>query len=140
MEIIAAQRIATQEELCDELQKRGFSVTQATVSRDIRELKLIKIADDQGYRYAVPDAAIPRSSQERMRRLFMDAVLSIDASENLIVVKTLPGSANAVASALDTSGIQEILGTVAGDDTILVVVKPKQVVSGLLSRLRELIE
>ncbi|MGE5404122.1 MAG: arginine repressor [Candidatus Saccharibacteria bacterium] len=140
MDIVNNEKVGTQEDLCESLQRRGFAVTQATVSRDIRELKLIKIADQDGYRYALPDATTPRSSAERMKRLFSDAVVNVDYSENIIVIKTLPGTAHAVASTVDTSGMAEVVGTVAGDDTIFVVVKPKQAVPQIIKRFNDLIK
>ncbi len=126
IDIISKERIATQEELCDALKIRGFDVTQATVSRDIKELQLIKIPDLEGYRYSLPDNTALKSSLERMKRVFQDSVVNIDHSENIVVIKTLPGAAQSVASMIDTSGLNRIIGTVAGDDTILVVVKPVQ--------------
>lgn len=126
IEIISNQRIETQEEICDQLRLRGFEVTQATVSRDIKELKLIKVPDQQGYRYALPDTGGRAYSYERMKRLFADAVVSVAHNRHMIVIKTLPGTAHAVASTIDNSEIEGILGTVAGDDTILVVLKDEE--------------
>ncbi|MDD3853545.1 MAG: arginine repressor [Syntrophomonadaceae bacterium] len=138
-EIISNQRITTQDELCEALQENGFAVTQATVSRDIKELQLIKIPDDEGYRYALPDAANITRSQERLRRIFSDSVITMDYSENLIVIKTLPGGAQSVASVIDSSDFPNILGTVAGDDAIFVVVKPIEAVPEVLKGFQELI-
>ncbi|MGE5371543.1 MAG: arginine repressor [Solirubrobacterales bacterium] len=137
--IISSTNIATQDELCEALQRKGFDVTQATVSRDIRELKLIKAPGPNGYHYAMPGSATQTSSLEKMKRLFNDAVVSLDVSENLLVVKTLPGSAQPVASILDHAGIPEILGTVGGDDTVVVVAKPKEAAQMLLERFRAMI-
>lgn len=128
MEIITELRVGTQEELCENLKQRGFDVTQATVSRDIKELQLVKIADSQGYRYDLPENSSVKSSYERMKRMFSDNVVFFDCSMNIIVVKTLPGAAQSVASVIDSYESIHILGTVAGDDTILVVVKPVEVV------------
>jgi len=126
MDIIVNRNVGTQEELCDLLRERGYDITQATVSRDIKELKLIKVPDEEGYHYALPEAASPRVSQEKIRRNFREAVISIDISENLIVIKTLPGTANAVASTIDAAENGDILGTIAGDDTILVVARNRE--------------
>ncbi|KUG05005.1 arginine pathway regulatory protein argr, repressor of arg regulon [hydrocarbon metagenome] len=139
MNIISRERIATQEELCEVLKRQGFDITQATVSRDIKELQLIKIPDSEGYRYSLPDNAAFKNSYERMKRIFQDSVVNIDCSENIIVIKTLPGAAQAVASMIDTSGLNRILGTVAGDDTILVVVKPIQAAEEVMSEFLHLI-
>lgn len=140
MDIISNQRITTQEELCESLKNAGYDVTQATVSRDIKELHLIKIPDYDGYRYAMPDApGNPRNSYERMKRVFQDSIVHIDYSENIIVIKTLPGTANSVASQIDSSEGNHILGTVAGDDTIFIIVKPKEAVSRVMEEFESLI-
>ncbi|MDR1616407.1 MAG: arginine repressor, partial [Syntrophomonadaceae bacterium] len=107
-EILKQERIATQEDLCRLLENKGFNVTQATVSRDIKELQLIKVADEKGYKYGLPDAG-GIALRERMKRIFKDAVLSIDNNENMIVIKTLPGSAQAVGSLIDASLAELIL-------------------------------
>lgn len=139
-DIVNTERIATQEELCTALHNRGLNVTQATVSRDIKELQLMKIPDEQGYRYAMPDNANRFAvNKERTRRIFRDSVIHLDDSENLIVIKTLPGAAQAVASMIDAAGWENILGTVAGDDTIFVAVKPKDMVQSLVHEFMRLL-
>ncbi|WP_027719257.1 arginine repressor [Desulfovirgula thermocuniculi] len=139
LEIIRERVIATQEELARALREAGFPVTQATVSRDIRELGLVKVPLDQNsFRYAPPGEAVPPRRDERLKRLLRTSVQYIDCSENLVVIKTLPGEAQGVASALDQAAWPEIIGTVAGDDTILAVVKPKKMVLKVLKRLSEL--
>ncbi len=139
-DILASERIATQEELCEALRNCGYEVTQATVSRDIKELRLTKIPDEVGYRYAFPDSHGPKSSYERMKRVFQDSVIDLDYSENIIIIKTLPGLAQSVASVIDAMENQNILGSVAGDDAIFVLVKPKNETEGVLKTLRKLIE
>lgn len=140
MDIIAKRRVTTQEELCEALKESGFKITQATVSRDIKELQLIKIPDQEGYRYSMPDNTAYKNTIDRMKRVFKDSVINIDCSENLVVIKTLPGTANSVASMIDASDWKQIIGTVAGDDTILVVVKPlkeaEKVMAEFLSLIR----
>lgn len=127
IEIIKEKDIGTQEELVQELQKAGFTVTQATVSRDIKELGLIKVPGGSGAsRYALPGETVNLKNDDRIKRLFKSSVVSLDSSENLIIIKTLPGEAQGVASAVDNAEWPEIIGTVAGDDTILVVTKPKK--------------
>ena len=140
LEIIRQQRIETQEELSGELKKCGFEVTQATVSRDIKELGLVKTpGENNEFYYALPgEKRLPRS-KERIKRLFQDTVIGLDASENLIVIKTNPGGAQGVASAIDLAGWAEVIGTVGGDDTILVVVKPKEASGMVLKRFKDLI-
>jgi transcriptional regulator of arginine metabolism len=138
-EILAKERIRTQEELCEVLRRWGYDVTQATVSRDIKELSLIKIPDGNSYRYAWPDTPGLRSSLGRMKRIFQDSVLGFDYSENIIVIKTLPGSAQSIASLIDSLDNSQILGTVAGDDTIFLVIKPKEAVAEVLAIFRDLV-
>lgn len=139
IDIISNQRISTQEELCEILKSSGYDVTQATVSRDVKELQLIKIPDSQGYYYALPDNSPILNSHERMQRLFKDSVTSIDYSENIVVIKTLPGAAQSIASLIDTAELENVLGTVAGDDTIFIVVKPLEAVKGIVKDFEELI-
>ena len=138
-DIIGRQAIETQDELAEALRQMHIDVTQATVSRDIKELMLIKVPIGDGrYRYAYPASKDALFSNKRMERLFQDSVTCMDFSENIIVVKTLPGTANAVASALDHAGWPDILGTVAGDDSILVVVKPKEAAGTVMKKLEAL--
>lgn len=139
LEIIAANPMATQEQLVRELHERGLKVTQATVSRDIKELGLIKypLGDNQ-YSYVLPPNQAAVNAYSRLQRLVKDSVLKINDSENIILVRTLPGTAHAVASCLDSLPWPEIIGTVAGDDTILIVVKPREMVASVLERLHKL--
>lgn len=139
MDIIAGERIATQEELCEALRRRNYNVSQATVSRDVKEMQLLRIPDAEGYRYVLPDSNNPVISQQRMKRVFQDSVLAIDFTENLIVMNTLPGTADSVASLIDSSEHSHILGTVAGDDTIFVAVKPKKAVTGVMEFFKKLL-
>lgn len=135
-EIIENSVIETQEDLAEALSARAINVTQATVSRDIKELMLIKVpADDGRYRYAFPVENTTAFLQPRMERIFQDSVVGMDYSENIIVIKTLPGTAQAVAAAIDNTKWPDIIGTVAGDDNILVVVKPIDAVSKVLAKL-----
>ncbi|MDN5375375.1 MAG: transcriptional regulator of arginine metabolism [Thermacetogenium sp.] len=140
LEIIEEKSIATQEELAEELLARGIKTTQATISRDIKELQLVKVpVGPNVYRYARPHNLEPPRSNERLRRLFRENVVKVDFSENLVLIRTLPGAAQGVASALDHAGWKEIIGTVAGDDTILVIVKPRDVVVQVVERLESLL-
>jgi len=140
-EIISQKQIQTQTELAAALRSAGFKVTQATVSRDIKELGLIKApAEKNTVRYTLPGTFAPAQSDNRLKRLFKDSVISVDYSENLIVIKTLPGEAQGVASAVDRAGWPEIIGTVAGDDTILAIVKPKRYLPVLLKRFNQMVK
>ena len=124
IELVTSFDIGTQEELADRLSNAGFNVTQATVSRDIKDMQLVKIPCGNGkYRYAYPMDSQTLHSEDRMQRLFKELVKKIDYSENIIVVKTMPGAANSICAALDNARWPEVIGTVAGDDTILAVVK-----------------
>ncbi len=135
LEIIQKNVIETQEELAAELKRQGYQVTQATVSRDIKELRLVKAASgDNRYRYALPGEGMLGGTPRSIQRVFRDSVTRIDFSENIIVVKTTPGAAQTVALAVDNEGWDEVIGTVAGDDTLMVVVKPKSAVSHILDR------
>lgn len=137
--IIKEQVIGTQEELGEALKTKGVIVTQATLSRDIKELGLIKIPTPDGYyRYSLPQDRTPGDILRRARRMFQDAVISVDFAENIIVVKTAGGSAQGVADALDDLDWPEVVGTVAGDNTILMVIRNKETVPEVLKRFNQL--
>lgn len=138
-EIIENSVIETQEDLAAALRQQHIEVTQATVSRDIKELMLSKVPTGDGrYRYAYPMEKNVVFSKNRMTRMFQDSVVGINFSENIVIVKTLPGTANAVAATLDYSKWPEIIGTLAGDDTILVIVKPREVVPKVIKKMEDL--
>jgi len=135
-EIIGNNVIETQEDLAEALRKQSIRVTQATVSRDIKELMLIKVPAGEGrYRYAFPVENNTAFLQPRMERIFQDSVIGMDYSANIVVIKTLPGTAQAVAAAIDNTKWPDIIGTVAGDDNILVVVKPIDAVARVMAKL-----
>lgn len=122
LEIISAKEIDTQDELCAELNKYNFNVTQATISRDVKELKLYKIAGTKKkYRYASIDSYVD-SVNDRMTTLFKGCVLGINSANNLIIVKTMRGNGSAVGVFVDSLQIPEIIGCVAGDDNVLIIV------------------
>jgi transcriptional regulator of arginine metabolism len=136
VELIKDNEIETQDKLVEMLNAEGFNVTQATISRDIRELKLTKVSTGNGgQKYAVLTSGDIQVS-ERLRRVFRDGVISMDYAQNIIVIKTLNGMAMAVAAALDSMGNNEIMGTIAGDDTIFCVVKTEQKAIKLIERLK----
>ena len=140
IDIIEKNDIETQEELADALRQRGIKVTQATVSRDIKELRLLKVLTPMGaYKYATADKA-ENGLSERFIRMLAESLLSVAASENLIVVKTLNGSANVAAEALDSLHWPEILGSIAGDNTILLVIRSQADVPGVVGRIQEMMK
>ena len=136
--LITSGDIETQEELASALRSLGYKVTQATVSRDIRELRLIKVpAKGGGFKYAKPERHEIAVS-ERLARILADSLVNVDSSGNMIVVKTLSGSANVAAEALDNLGWNEILGTIAGDNTIFIVVRNESDTAEISGRIRRL--
>jgi transcriptional regulator of arginine metabolism len=137
--IIEKQDVQTQEELAGMLKDLGISVTQATVSRDIKELRLLKILSaDGGYKYATADKA-EHSVSDRFVRMFVDSVLSITYAGNIIVIKTLSGSANVAGEAIDSMRWPEILGTLSGDNTIMVVVRGMEDAPAVVAKFQEIL-
>ena len=135
LELIQKKDVETQEELSAYLEKEGFQVTQATVSRDIRELKLTKISTDNGrQKYAVITDA-DSNMMEKYARVLREGFLSVDAAENIVVIKTVSGMAGAVAAAVDAMRMQEIVGSLAGDDTIFVITRSEQQAQVLVQEL-----
>ena len=140
LDIIEKQDVETQEELADALRAQGIKVTQATVSRDIKELRLLKVLTPSGaYKYATADKA-ENGLSERFIRMLAESLLSVAASNNLIVVKTLSGSANVAAEALDSLHWPEILGTLAGDNTILLIIRTEAEAPEVVRRIQEMIK
>ncbi len=138
-EIVESQSIQTQEELAQALGERGMVVTQATVSRDIKEMHLLKVlAEDGSYRYATMDRE-EQGTNERLIRMLSDSVVSMDSANNLIVIRTLPGSAHVAGEAVDCLKWPEVLGTIAGDNTILVIVRSNEDVDAVMRRFRGII-
>ncbi|MBO8163124.1 MAG: transcriptional regulator ArgR [Brevibacillus sp.] len=120
-EIIANNEVETQDELVDYLREAGFNVTQATVSRDIKELHLVKVPLADGrYKYSLP-ADQKFNPLQKLKRALIDSFISVDYANNLIVMKTMPGNAMAVAALIDNLQWPEVLGTIGGDDTILLI-------------------
>ncbi len=140
LEIIEEKDIETQEELADELKRRGIKVTQATVSRDIKELRLLKVLGEHGgYKYATVERA-EKGMNDRFIRMLSECVISVDSVGNLIVIKTLTASANAACEAIDSMKWDEVLGTIAGDNTLLVIARSEEAVEAMTARLHELIK
>jgi transcriptional regulator of arginine metabolism len=120
-EIITSNDIETQDELVDELKNAGFNITQATISRDIKELHLVKVPLMDGrYKYSLP-ADQRFNPLQKLKRMLIDAFVRIDSAGNLLVMKTLPGNAQAIGALMDNLDWEEILGTICGDDTCLII-------------------
>lgn len=140
IELIHQYDIDTQEELAARLNEAGFKVTQATVSRDIRALKMTKVAGKDGKsRYAILQDTPPVLG-DKYTRVLQDALISMDVGQNLVVIKTVPGMAMGVAAALDALQWPEILGSIAGDDTIMCVAKTSDQALGVVEKLRSILE
>ena len=140
LQLIDGMEIDTQEMLADQLLARGVSVTQATISRDIKELRLVKVLTDHGtYKYSTADR-VEKNVSDRMIRLFSESVVSRTEAENLIVIKTLPASAGIACEAIDGLNWSEIAGTLAGENSIFVAVKSKEQVPAVMSRFRAMMK
>ena len=140
IEIIQKNEVETQEELSEFLVREGYSVTQATVSRDIRELKLTKIPMNNGrQKYAILNDATDDMSQ-KYARILRDGFVSMDMAQNILVIKTVSGMANAVCAALDSMQLQEIVGSIAGDDTIMCAIRTVDDTAALMKKIRKIVE
>lgn len=124
LNIVQSKDIDTQEQLLEELRARGFTTTQATISRDIKELRLVKeLTGSGGYRYALSERKTSSTSDVRLRNIFKEGVLSVDVAQNIVVVRTMPGLASAACSALDAMEIDGMVGSLAGDDTGILIMR-----------------
>ncbi len=124
MEIISTTNVETQEQLLQALQEAGFTSTQATISRDIKELRIVKELTTFGiYRYTTAAREVPSTFSDRLNTIFRECVTSYDYAQNIVVIHTLPGLANAAASAVDAMNMSVVLGTLAGDDTVVVIMR-----------------
>ena len=125
LDLIEKQEIETQEDLTEQLRTLGYNTTQATISRDIKELRLIKIlsARTGKYKYAAASTEVENSFTTRLRNIFRECVTSIDAAQNMVVIKTLPGLGQAAAMAIDAMRDTRVVGTLGGDDTVFVVMR-----------------
>lgn len=136
IELIHQYEIETQEELGNRLYNAGFQVTQATISRDIRELCLTKVPASSGkQKYAILSGA-ENGLSERFARVLQDGMISMDKADNLLVIKTVSGMAMAVAAAIDSIGIEEIVGSIAGDDTVMCAIRSAELVDAVMNRLQ----
>jgi len=140
MEIISNTNVETQEQLLQLLQEAGFTSTQATISRDIKELRIVKELTALGtYRYTTAAKEVPATFSNRLNTIFRECVTSFDYAQNIIVIRTLPGLANAAASALDAMDLSVVLGTLAGDDTVMVVMRDNNSAAAFCGEIKSLI-
>ncbi len=140
LEIIAEENIETQEQLLERLQARGITSTQATISRDIKQMHLIKEPVGQGvYKYAVSGNRTRLNFAEKLRTIFRASITSIESAQNLVVVKTMPGLASAACAALDDMEISYMLGSLAGDDTAFLVMKDTESAETFCREIRDML-
>lgn len=139
MEIISTTNVETQEQLLLQLQEAGFRSTQATISRDIKELRIVKELTRLGtYRYAVAAKEIPDTFSNRLNAIFRECVTGIDYAQNLVVIRTLPGLASAAASAIDAMNMSVVVGSLAGDDTVMVVMRDTNAAAAFCGEIKNL--
>ena len=140
LEIISQENIETQEQLLVRLQERGITSTQATISRDIKQMHLIKEPVGQGrYRYAVSAHRTKLNFADRLRTIFREGVLSVDYAQNLVVIKTMPGLASAACSALDNMDITYMVGSLAGDDTAFLLMRDTESAASFCEEIKEML-
>lgn len=141
MEIISNQNIETQEQLLQQLHEAGFASTQATISRDIKQLRIIKELDSMGtYRYTTASREVSGNFSDRLNTIFRECVTSFDYAQNIIVIHTLPGTANAAASALDAMSRNVVLGTLAGDDTVIAIMRDTNAAAAFCGEIHSLVK
>ena len=140
LDIITHNEVETQEELQSLLQEAGFSVTQATVSRDIKELRVIKELTSFGtYRYAVSTNEVSNTFSGKLNTIFRECITKFDYAQNILVIHTLPGLASAAASAIDAMSLSVVLGTLAGDDTVFVVMRDNNAAAAFCGEIKSLL-
>lgn len=139
MEIISTKNVETQEQLLIELQKEGFRCTQATISRDIKDMRIVKELTSMGtYRYTTSTNEISGTFTSRLNTIFRECVVSYDYAQNIIVIRTLPGLASAAGSAIDAMNMSAVVGTLAGDDTVMVVMRDGNAAAAFCGEIRNL--
>ena len=141
LEIVEREPIDTQEQLQQKLQEQGVTCTQATISRDIKQLHLIKEPVGHGqYRYTVSSQRNRLNVADKLRTIFRESIISVDFAQNIVVIKTMAGLANAAAAALDGMDVPDMVGTLAGDDTALLVMKDLQAARGFCEDIHEMLK
>ncbi|NLX64518.1 MAG: arginine repressor [Clostridiaceae bacterium] len=139
LEIIENHEIETQDELAEKLREAGMDVTQATISRDIKELRLVKVLTPNGrYRYSAMNSD-SSNMNDRLLVIIKEAFVSCDYANNILVIKTLPGMAQAVAATIDSLGWNDIVGTIAGDDTMLVICRAEKIAEDLMDKFTRMV-
>lgn len=140
LEIISQENIETQEQLLSRLQERGINSTQATISRDIKQMHLIKQPAGQGvYKYAVSDNRNRLNFAEKLRTIFRESITSIDCAQNIVVIKTMPGLASAACSALDNMDLPYMVGSLAGDDTAFLLMRDTEAAETFCEEIKEML-
>ena len=140
MEIISNKNVETQEQLLAELLEAGFHSTQATISRDIKELRIVKELTSMGtYRYTTTANEVAGSFTSRLNTIFKECVVSFDYAQNMVVIRTLPGLASAAASAIDAMSMSFIVGTIAGDDTVFIVMRDNNAAASFCGEIQSLL-
>ena len=140
LEIISNKNVETQEQLLAALQKEGFRGTQATISRDIKELRIVKELTNLGtYRYTTSVSEVSGTFSSRLNAIFRECVISFDYAQNIIVIRTLPGLASAAGSAIDAMNLSLVVGTLAGDDTVMVVMRDTNAAAAFCGEIKNLI-
>jgi len=140
MEIITNKNVETQEQLLAELQKEGFRGTQATISRDIKELRIVKEMTSLGtYRYTASGNEISGTFTSRLNTIFRECVIGFDYAQNIIVVRTLPGLASAAGSAIDAMNLSTVVGSLAGDDTVMIVMRDSNAAAAFCGQIKNLL-
>ena len=141
MKIIQSVDVETQDQLLDELRGRGFTTTQATISRDIKELRLVKELSSSGsYRYTLSDRKVSAAADTRLRNIFKEGVVSAAVAQNIVVVRTMPGLASAACSALDGMDISGMVGSLAGDDTGILIMRDNASAQQFVSEIHKLLK
>ena len=140
IEIISNTNVETQEQLLAALQDAGFTSTQATISRDIKELRIVKELTSMGtYRYTTAQGDVTSSFSSRLNTIFRECVTGLDYAQNIVVIHTLPGLASAAGSAIDGMNMNFILGTLAGDDTVMIVMRDTNAAATFCSEIKNLL-
>ena len=140
MEIISTRNVETQEQLLEALKQEGFNGTQATISRDIKELRIVKELTNLGsYRYTASNGEITGSFSARLNTIFRECVIGYDYAQNIIVIRTLPGLGSAAGAAIDAMNMSAVVGSLAGDDTVMIVMRDNNTAAAFCGEIKNLL-